>query len=168
MKLPNDNQRKALAAVQRAKYKGLLPKLDGAILCVDCGRSAIHYDHRDYLKPLDVVPTCQSCNFKRGRAKHWKKEDMTTHRLTIACSKTTLKALKTIAQKHHYSMQKLLEPVIEALVTQPTTRGGDFHADRTLRTVLGGLRQRQRAGLCHGVPQRRTRSRAAVDVTERN
>lgn len=36
--------------------------------CVDCGKRADCYDHRDYTKPLAVEPVCQSCNFKRGFA----------------------------------------------------------------------------------------------------
>lgn len=35
-------------------------------ICVDCGLSATCYDHRDYNKPLDVVPVCQGCNVRRG------------------------------------------------------------------------------------------------------
>jgi len=34
--------------------------------CVDCGKSAEVYDHRDYSKPLDVQPVCRSCNVIRG------------------------------------------------------------------------------------------------------
>ena len=37
-------------------------------LCVDCGKPATCLDHRSYSKPLDVVPTCNSCNSKRGSA----------------------------------------------------------------------------------------------------
>ena len=37
--------------------------------CVDCGNPATDYDHRDYSKPLEVVPVCRPCNFKRGPAK---------------------------------------------------------------------------------------------------
>lgn len=36
------------------------------MFCVDCGINAECYDHRDYLKPLDVQPVCRSCNTKRG------------------------------------------------------------------------------------------------------
>jgi len=36
--------------------------------CVDCGVTAQAYDHRDYGKPLDVEPVCDSCNLKRGSA----------------------------------------------------------------------------------------------------
>jgi len=36
--------------------------------CVDCGKQAAHYDHRDYSKPLQVDPVCRSCNAKRGPA----------------------------------------------------------------------------------------------------
>lgn len=59
---------RANGAVQRAKQRGRLPKLDGHVLCVDCGNIATGYDHRDYNKPLDVDPVCNSCNLIRGPA----------------------------------------------------------------------------------------------------
>lgn len=37
-------------------------------ICVDCGRPAQHYDHRDYNKPLVVDPVCAKCNSRRGPA----------------------------------------------------------------------------------------------------
>jgi len=50
-----------------AVLKGYLPRLSKVkILCVDCGKRAKHYDHRDYRLPHIVEPLCQSCNFKRG------------------------------------------------------------------------------------------------------
>lgn len=61
---------KAMYAVSRAIKKGDLPKLDGTIACVDCGKPACDYDHRDYSKPLQVEPVCRSCNLLRGPAKH--------------------------------------------------------------------------------------------------
>lgn len=54
-------------AVALAVRKGLLPKAKTQ-QCVDCGRQAHGYDHRDYNKPLDVEPVCQSCNKLRGPA----------------------------------------------------------------------------------------------------
>lgn len=36
--------------------------------CVDCGGLAREYEHRQYLKPFDVVPVCHACNLKRGPA----------------------------------------------------------------------------------------------------
>jgi hypothetical protein len=36
--------------------------------CVDCGKPATRYDHRDYSKPLDVQPVCAGCNSRRGPA----------------------------------------------------------------------------------------------------
>lgn len=36
--------------------------------CVDCGKQAQRWDHRDYYKPLAVEPVCQGCNWKRGGA----------------------------------------------------------------------------------------------------
>lgn len=56
-------------AVDRAIKKGLLPKITKDTKCVDCGKRAVAYDHRDYARPLDVEPVCQSCNTKRGPAK---------------------------------------------------------------------------------------------------
>lgn len=46
---------------------GRMPKVT-TLLCVDCGKPAKCYDHRDYLKPLDVEPVCISCNKLRGAA----------------------------------------------------------------------------------------------------
>lgn len=39
-----------------------------AYSCVDCGAPAKVYDHRDYTKPLEVVPLCVRCNVKRPPA----------------------------------------------------------------------------------------------------
>ncbi len=55
-------------AVGKAVKNGTLPRLDGSVLCVDCGNSAKMYEHRDYSKPLDVSPVCQGCNQRRGEA----------------------------------------------------------------------------------------------------
>lgn len=57
---------KAIGTVTRAKRKGM-PKAT-AFACVDCGKPASVYEHRDYTKPLDVVPTCRACNTRRGVA----------------------------------------------------------------------------------------------------
>lgn len=35
--------------------------------CVDCGKQAECYDHRDYSKPMIVDPVCRPCNNSRGR-----------------------------------------------------------------------------------------------------
>jgi hypothetical protein len=59
----------AYQAVARAVKKGVLPELDGTVPCVDCGKPAINYDHRDYDSPLDVEPLCSKCNHRRGPAK---------------------------------------------------------------------------------------------------
>lgn len=34
--------------------------------CIDCGKPAQCYDHRNYYYPMRVDPVCQSCNAKRG------------------------------------------------------------------------------------------------------
>lgn len=58
---------RAIADVARAVRHGLLPR-PATQPCADCSRPAHDYDHRDYLKPLAVVPVCRSCNQKRGPA----------------------------------------------------------------------------------------------------
>lgn len=61
-------QCKATTTVRKAVNFKTLPPAKNC-LCVDCGASAKHYDHRDYSRPLDVVPVCQSCNIRRGAAR---------------------------------------------------------------------------------------------------
>lgn len=34
--------------------------------CVDCGSQAEIWEHRDYSRPLEIEPACESCNAKRG------------------------------------------------------------------------------------------------------
>ena len=58
---------KASAAVAKAVKSGAIPRAS-SLVCVDCGAPAKHYDHRYYTRPLDVEPTCRSCNNKRGPA----------------------------------------------------------------------------------------------------
>lgn len=59
---------RAHSIVGKAKRDGRLPWLDGKVLCVDCGAPAAVYDHREYARPLDVVPVCRGCNARRGPA----------------------------------------------------------------------------------------------------
>lgn len=59
--------KRAQFAVQVARIKGDLPPAR-AYACVDCGRPAEVYDHRDYCEPLKVDPVCQRCNVHRGQA----------------------------------------------------------------------------------------------------
>ena len=58
---------RAHGKVSTAVKCGDLPKVN-TLQCIDCGLPARQYDHRDYYKPLAVVPTCISCNHKRGPA----------------------------------------------------------------------------------------------------
>lgn len=53
--------------VNKMVRKGLLDS-PRKFSCVDCGRQACDYDHRDYNKPLEVFPVCRPCNAKRGAA----------------------------------------------------------------------------------------------------
>jgi len=59
--------RAAISAVSKAVRVGLLAPVK-TLFCVDCEKPAECYDHRDYNKPIDVVPVCRKCNFQRGSA----------------------------------------------------------------------------------------------------
>lgn len=54
-------------AVAQARKNGTLANPNNFV-CVDCGDTAVEYDHRDYSKPLDVEPVCRRCNLRRGPA----------------------------------------------------------------------------------------------------
>jgi hypothetical protein len=60
-----DARVKVASAVAEARRKGKL-KPAKEFVCVDCGKPATDYDHRNYTKPLDVVPVCRGCNLRRG------------------------------------------------------------------------------------------------------
>ncbi len=60
-------QYQAHLAVAKARKDGTLASPSSKI-CADCGSQASQYDHRDYSKPLDVVPVCKRCNSRRGPA----------------------------------------------------------------------------------------------------
>lgn len=62
-----DESKAAIAVVAKAIRHGELPKAKNCT-CVDCGKPAFDYDHRDYLEPLNVVPVCRGCNQRRGPA----------------------------------------------------------------------------------------------------
>jgi hypothetical protein len=63
-------QRQAANAFQNAVRHGLVRSYVGQA-CADCGQPAQCQDHRSYLRPLDVVAVCYSCNSRRGPAE-WK------------------------------------------------------------------------------------------------
>lgn len=50
-----------------AKHRGFIGKPNGQ-KCVDCGKRAEQWEHRNYARPLMVEPTCISCNLKRGNS----------------------------------------------------------------------------------------------------
>lgn len=63
-----NGQQDAVIAVNRIVSAGAI-SMARSCKCVDCGRDAHAYDHRDYSRPLDIEPVCASCNAKRGPAK---------------------------------------------------------------------------------------------------
>lgn len=59
---------RASSLVRKEINEGRMLKAN-AYRCMDCGKPAEQYDHRDYGKPLEVEPVCRSCNLRRGPAK---------------------------------------------------------------------------------------------------
>lgn len=57
----------AHALVAKEVKAGRLPSAK-SLECVDCGKPAIGYEHRDYNHPLVVEPICRACNTRRGPA----------------------------------------------------------------------------------------------------
>lgn len=55
----------AVRAVNAKVKAGLMPRAD-TLACVDCGKPAQEWEHRDYARPFDVEPVCRACNQKRG------------------------------------------------------------------------------------------------------
>lgn len=63
--------KRASQIVRNLVKGGKLPSLKvNYIDCVDCGKRATDYEHRDYNKPKEVEPVCRSCNLWRGSAKY--------------------------------------------------------------------------------------------------
>ena len=60
-------QQRVTRAVREAIKIGILDRPETQA-CVDCGKRAEYYEHRHYMRPLDVVPVCIRCNQKRGIA----------------------------------------------------------------------------------------------------
>lgn len=67
-RIVKSGQEAAINAVYSAVARGALPPARGQ-QCADCNEPATEYEHRDYGKPLDVVPICRRCNILRGPAK---------------------------------------------------------------------------------------------------
>lgn len=63
-------QSRASAALTKAVRNGDVPPVN-SLICVDCSAPASCYDHRDYTRPLHVVPVCKACNAIRGSADNW-------------------------------------------------------------------------------------------------
>ena len=55
----------AANVVRNAKMRGYVGQ-PSFQKCVDCGKKSDHWEHRNYARPLIVVPVCRSCNKKRG------------------------------------------------------------------------------------------------------
>jgi hypothetical protein len=95
------------AIAREIKNGRMLPAKDHK--CVDCGSQAKDYDHREYLKPLQVVPVCGRCNRLRGPtedikafvAKHL---DVSLDRLAETLKEMRARKDVEIAHRHNSSL----------------------------------------------------------------
>ena len=55
--------------------------------CVDCGKPARCYDHRDYARPLVVAPVCHRCNLRRGPGRSAEGRRIFYHKIQIVRTK---------------------------------------------------------------------------------
>ena len=60
---PSSVEYAVFSAIKRGELKPIKE-----CICVDCGKPAQHYDHRDYNEPIKVDPVCRVCNAARGHA----------------------------------------------------------------------------------------------------
>jgi len=105
--------RQGAEAVRIAIRDGKLAKLDGSILCVDCGRPAKCYDHRDYAKPLDVSPVCVRCNTLRGPAANKHLNTDPGVRVNVYLSHKTVYELDKLAKKNRLSRSRMVIKMLE-------------------------------------------------------
>ena len=72
-----NGSRKAKGRVRYAEEIGILPKLSVIVVtCFYCQlRRATQWEHRDYNKPLEVMPCCRICNQKLGPARPYDKDE---------------------------------------------------------------------------------------------
>ena len=78
----NDRKKSANGKVAAAIKRGDLPPIK-YLKCVDCGKDAFCYDHRDYRKPLKVDPVCKSCDGKRGAAEPYLFADSEEYKIAL-------------------------------------------------------------------------------------
>lgn len=98
----------AHSMVAKAKRLGLLPSAK-QFNCTDCSGPAIEYDHRDYNKPLAVVPVCRRCNILRKSAipKTWDSLEIFYAYLK------TCDSLRAFEQCRGFDMTKHTRPVLK-------------------------------------------------------
>ena len=103
------SNQKACTAVSSAVKRGEIPSIHTQ-KCIDCGKPAKHYDHRDYDKPLDVEPVCMGCNDKRGRAAgtHDKKPCV----MVVSVSKELKKSAMRKAKKKDLTLSQLIRKLL--------------------------------------------------------
>lgn len=96
----SEARRKVTHAVKKAVKAGALRPVR-ELTCVDCGSPAFDYDHRRYMAPLDVEPTCRSCNLKRGPALDVIELVMSHFNPGVSIAEFMAKRREDLAQRRH-------------------------------------------------------------------
>jgi hypothetical protein len=110
-------------AVSRAVRLGILSNLrKRRVGCIDCGKRAKVYDHRDYNRPLDVVPVCAGCNLRRGPAQFVKPPDFSIRYygefLSVRIPEKFMEKLRSAARKKNMTLSAFVKKLLTDGVAQ--------------------------------------------------
>ena len=123
--MPTLGSSRASNIVIAAIKAGRLPPITDKTICVDCGKRANAYDHRDYNKPLEVEPVCHRCNNHRGPAIPVTDKNIMDgmERINFYLSEVQIKKLKDLAKKTGLSVSELARRAFDFFLDH-NKRGG--------------------------------------------
>ena len=113
-------QRRAVTTTTKRVKGGLILKAT-AHKCVDCGKQASEYDHRDYDKPEQIEPVCASCNRKRGSAKFIEPDKPISLKghsafVNVAMEPAAKRELERLAKEQGWSISTLIRWAIKQYI----------------------------------------------------
>ena len=109
--------KKASEMVKYAVNHGFLPH-PSEKKCMDCGKQATEYDHRNYDYPLGVDAVCRSCNVLRGKAQgtHELKKEETKKVLAVRIDFELFYDLQDMAIKETRSLPGMVRHILKETV----------------------------------------------------
>ncbi len=103
----NSGQRAHLKVADAVARGRIPPARD--LKCIDCGKPAQGYDHRDYSQPLAIEPVCRSCNRRRGSASGYEG----SLRRQVPLSDATWDAIRHAAIDERETVGELIEALLK-------------------------------------------------------